>query len=106
MSSRNFPCNTRAGQTFSVTTSSQTFQPGSNADEKAFYKAAVDWLFDNRGGAACYVVAGDSGVGAATVLSIRIPAGAMAVWSKGNSSHFSVIGDGATTLVAHAGVGG
>ena len=68
-------------------------------------RAAQDVLVDNRGTADAYIRVGDDTVSAST-LCVRVPAGAVLAFSKGQFTHIAAItASGTTSLVVHLGEG-
>lgn len=67
--------------------------------------SAVDVLLDNRGDNDAFVLFGGSDLVVTVATGVRIPAGSMAVYSKGNALNMDVIGAGATSLAIHLGSG-
>ena len=67
--------------------------------------SASDVLIDNRGNFDAYILFGGSDAVAAATTCVRVPAGSMTTYGKGNALFMAVIGDGATTLVLHLGQG-
>lgn len=97
---------TRPGALIAVTTGNQnvslTTLLGVSA---AVVASAPDVLFDNRGGADCYVLFGDASTVVTSGTGVRVPAGAMPLFGKGSATHIAVIGAAVTSLMVHLGKG-
>jgi hypothetical protein len=93
---------TRDGLTIPVNTVSTATQLHADLTIAA---AAPDMLVDNRGGADCYMKAGAADVSTTVGTGIRIPAGSMGLYGKGNATHVAFKGDAATSVVVHLGEG-
>lgn len=67
--------------------------------------AATDVLIDNRGDFDAYIKFGPTDAVVSKATGVRIPAGSLAIYGKGNATHIAVIGDGVTSLTVHLGEG-
>lgn len=97
--SKNFTA-TRDGLTIAVTTA-LVAATALGADASS----ATDALIDNRGNYDAYIKFGAADVAVGITTGVRIPAGSLAIYGKGNATHIAVIGDGATSLTVHLGEG-
>ena len=92
----------RRGVGIAVGTSNDTKPLG---PDLALVGASVDVLIDNRGAADAYFLLGGPDVTAVVAEAFRIPAGAIAVYGKGNATHIATVGVQATNLVVFLGEG-
>lgn len=99
--SKNFSA-TRDGLAIAVTTGSLATQLSADLVVAA---AAPDALIDARGSFDSYIKFGGPDVTVTIATGVRIPAGSMGLYGKGNATHMAAIGDGATQLVVHLGEG-
>jgi len=99
--SKNFPA-TRDGIPIPVTTAANTLPLGTETD---LARQAADALIDGRGDYDSFIKFGGPDVTVTKATGLRIPAGSIGIYGKGNATHVAVIGDGATSLVVHLGEG-
>lgn len=73
--------------------------------DAAVVAAASDVLLDNFGPFDAYILFGGPNDAVTTQNGVRIPAGSVVPYGKGNALRLAVIGDGATSLKVHLGTG-